>query len=333
VVWRESALAAGILAELILALDVPSILASNLLLSEALFTLLITLTMVVLLGTLGKEVINIRTVVMALGAGLALALAITVRPIGQVLILIAPLYAFYLSRLSGSRKIVLSVLFIAVPLLMIVSWSYRNYRQRGIWAFSTIKAVNMLYYRAAGVLAYETGKPFAEVQAGLLRTSGGLEGNPSEIEKRGMRVLREHPWVAGRDMLAGFLRNCFQFRGDIGQVLGYDGLERTLRPKLKPASPRSTWLSAVVLVEFTLLALTWVGVGLALWCAFYAQLVSPGLVLIPLSMALLLVAAAAGPEAYIRFRVPSMPMLAMVGAIGWTAVARNVRSRYWAESR
>ncbi len=44
-------------------------------------------------------------------------------------------------------------------------------------------------------------------------------------------------------------------------------------------------------------------------------------ILIPLCVAILLLAASAGPLSEDRYRVPAMPMLAMIAAFGWDARA------------
>ena len=108
---------------------------------------------------------------------------------------------------------------------------------------------------------------------------------------------------------------------DLGRTEGGFGSGRKLFATL--AYP---WLSFLIFVEFALLAYAWVGVGMALTRIAHARLGSVGLILIPLCGALLLLAVAtfpAMPQA--RYRVPAMPMLAMVAAFGWTGGARRWR--------
>jgi hypothetical protein len=86
------------------------------------------------------------------------------------------------------------------------------------------------------------------------------------------------------------------------------------------------WLSFLIFVEFALLACAWVGVGMALARMAQARLSSVVLILIPLCGALLLLAVAALPATPLnRFRVPAMPMLALVAAFGWTGGAGRWR--------
>jgi hypothetical protein len=62
----------------------------------------------------------------------------------------------------------------------------------------------------------------------------------------------------------------------------------------------------------------WTGVVLALVNIRDSRLANIGFLLIPLIFAGFLLAAASGPEAEERYRVPAMPMLALVAAFGWT---------------
>ncbi len=45
-----------------------------------------------------------------------------------------------------------------------------------------------------------------------------------------------------------------------------------------------------------------------------------------LAVAALLLLAAAGPEAYSRYRVPAMPMIAIAASYGWVALRRHAPS-------
>ena len=94
------------------------------------------------------------------------------------------------------------------------------------------------------------------------------------------------------------------------------------------------WLAFLTFVEIALLAFTWMGVGLALARTAHARLRPAALIVIPLCGALLLLATAAPVTDWSdwdRYRVPVMPMLALVAAFGWIGGAArqgdNVRER------
>jgi hypothetical protein len=147
----------------------------------------------------------------------------------------------------------------------------------------------------------------------------------------------DHPWAMIIVTLKGFLRNCFWVqRQAVGEFLfgaGFDPgrQQRAFGNGHKLVSTLSyRWLSFVLFVEFVILVLTWIGVGLALWSVRRTRPCLSGSIFILLFVSLLLLGVTAGPEASDRFRVPAMPALALVAAFGWTAAVRrcnrNVRN-------
>ena len=366
--WRLSGLLAGLLTETLLCFDVPSIVNSNSILSDTLFTALITSSIVLQLTVMCRGKLERRDVAFLLGAGLLLGIAALVRPIGQVLILEIPISFALFRGVSLQKRVSLMFAALCLPIIVVLGWSYRNYEQRGIWTFSTIGAVNLYAYRAAGVLAYETGRSFDAVQTELIRSvprirdskllhilkksfatdpryGDQLEGvwirtfdaDPSEMQRRGLKIVLDHPWAMIIVTLKGFLRNCFWVqRQAVGEFLfgaGFDPgrQQRAFGNGHKLVSTLSyRWLSFVLFVEFVILVLTWIGVGLALWSVRRTRPCLSGSIFILLFVSLLLLGVTAGPEASDRFRVPAMPALALVAAFGWAAAVRrcnrNVRN-------
>ena len=211
--------------------------------------------------------------------------------------------------------------------MVIAGWSYRNWERRGIWTVSTIGAIDTYYYRAGGVLAYESDQTFDKVRSELLRSTGNsIEAlSPAlteELGKRGRTILWSHRGAFCIVTLRGFLKSAFWVeRSGIRALCGYKAPqnEAELSISKKILSILSfPLLSFILLMELGLIAFMWVGVGLALWRFRDSHRRNNALTVIPLLAALLLLAAAAGPESYDRFRVPAMPMLAIVAASGWT---------------
>ena len=370
--WRQWGLIAGVLAGLLFGFDIPSIFWGNRVMSDTLFTSLITSGMLLQLVAIKKGTLEGWTAAAIVGAGLLLGTAALVRPIAQVLIIEAPIPVLLLHRVSLQKRLALILLTLCLPSMVIVAWSYRNYEQRGVWTFTSDGALELYLYTAGQALAYETARPLAEVQADMLRSlprignsnsldssgetfpdswsktfrvrpvytgaeeegwSNTFDADPVKMEQRAVRILLDHPWAVAVVTLEAFLKNCFWVgRHELGSFLfgpGFDlgrteggfGSGRKLFATL--AYP---WLSFLIFVEFALLAYAWVGVGMALTRIAHARLGSVGLILIPLCGALLLLAVAAFPAMpQARYRVPAMPMLAMVAAFGWTGGARRWR--------
>ena len=326
--WRWIGITGAFIVAAVIGLDVPSIVASNSLLTETIFTSLVTAAILLQLEAVLRGVIDVQAIASVFIAGLFIGLATLVRPIGEVLILVAPLPALFLSDLAPTKRIALALLTVSLPLVIIAGWSYRNWNRRGIWTFSTIAAINTYYYRAAGVLAYENGRSFVEVQSELLQsTDNSFEALSPEITEelssRGRAILRSHPGAFCFVTLRGFLKSALSVDWTGPRILlGYEPLRQVANLGIseKISSLLSyPLLSLVLLMVYCLLAFTWAGAGQALWwCLRNSQTRNNALTIIPLFAALLLLAAGAGPEGYDRFRVPVMPMLAIVAASGWT---------------
>ncbi len=340
-------LVAAVIAESIVAFDLSSIIINNIG-TEILFTSIITSAILLQLVLVSRTAVDVWFIAGIVGVGCLLGIAELVRPIGQVLCLIAPLPILF-TTISLPKKIVLSLLALSFPLAVIMGWSYRNYQQRGIWTFSSIGAVDLYYYRAAGVIAHATGQSVAQVQTALLRSAGRetkdpdlwsktFDEDPAEMKSRGIHIVLSHPLYFAFMTFKAFARSSVMpsNRPDVSSFLGHSANRTETNAFLTPnilSSLRSTfkssWLVTVrVLLSFQL-ALTifmWIGVGLAL-CRIRGRPRPIGwLILIPLCASLLLLTAAAGPEMYDRFRVPAVPMLALVAAFGWTASsARSAR--------
>ena len=346
--WKRWGLAAGVIAESIIAFDLSSIIANDIG-AEILFTSIITSAILLQLVIISRAAVDVWFIAGILGVGCLLGVAELVRPIGQVLCLIAPL-PIVLTAGALPKKIVLSFLALSIPLAVIVGWSYRNYQQRGIWTFSSIGAVNLYYYRAAGVLAHETGQSVEQVQVDLLRSAGReskasdlwsktFDEDPAEMKSRGIQIVLSHPLYFAFMTFKAFARSSVMpsNRPDVSSFLGHRADRTETNAFLTPnilSSLRSTFKSswlvtirALLSFQLTLTIFMWIGVGLALRRMRGQPRPIRSLILIPLFTSLLLLAAAAGPEMYDRFRVPVVPMLALVAAFGWTAAEPGTAAR------
>lgn len=339
--WKQWGLAAGIIAESIVALDLSSII-NNSIGTELLFTSLITSAILLLLVIIRRTAVDVWFAIGVLSVGCLFGIAELVRPIGQVLLIIVPLAIFSMPAVSLPNKLALSLLALSLPLAVIGGWSYRNHSQRRIWTFSSIGAVNLYYYRAAGVLARESGHSVEEVQGDLLRAAGReteapdlwsktSDEDPAELTSRGMRIVFSHPLNFALMTIRAFTRSSVMppNRPAVSTFLGHRLDQREANTFLTRdilSSLRSTlgspWLltiRALLSFQLALTIFTWIGVGLALWRMHGQPSSVAWLILVPLCASLLLLAAAAGPEMNDRFRVPAVPMLALVAAFGWAA--------------
>jgi hypothetical protein len=157
-----------------------------------------------------------------------------------------------------------------------------------------------------------------------------FDADPSEMERRGIQIVLDHPWAVIVVTFKGLLRNCFWVqRQALGEFLFGAGFDPG-RPQVGFSIGQKilstlfySWLSLLLLTEFVVVTFIWIGVSLALWSMRRAQLSFSDAIFILLFVPLLLLCATAGPEASDRFRVPAMPSLAIVAASGWTVIVRR----------
>jgi hypothetical protein len=105
----------------------------------------------------------------------------------------------------------------------------------------------------------------------------------------------------------------------VGQVEARSFVSRDILSSVR-LTLSSTWLvtvRALLFLQLILMIFLWVGVGLAIGRLRGAAPSNVWLVLTLLCAGLLLLVAPAGPEATERFRVPAIPMLALLAAFGW----------------
>jgi hypothetical protein len=343
--WSRWGLAAGLLTELIAGFDLGSIIASNSIMTENLFTSIVTLAILLQLLTICRGAFDVWAIAGVFGVGFLLAIAMLVRPVGEVLLVITLLGILPLNSISLERRIMLSLLVVSIPIATILGWSYRNYQQRGIWTFSTGGAVVLYYSRAVNVLAYESGRGANDVLADVVRQEGRATGapdlwsetfdqDPREMYKQGFRILLGHPSVAAFLACEGFLQICLlppnrigfsHFLGHrVGKAEASALVSRNIRSSIRLTFtyPSLMGIRILLFYQFILNIFTFIGVGLALWRVRRVPVPNVWLIVIPLVGALLMIAPAAGLGEHDRYREPAVPMLALVAAFGWTTRPR-----------
>ena len=312
-------------ATLILALDQVSLAFSLKILTETLFTFLLF----AMLATIATISDSSRAAGRAVLAGLLLALATMVRPISYYLILPMVL-ALPLSgrfRKRSLRRASDACLLLLLPFVLLVGgWQVRNYQRTGSVELSTIQGRNLLLYRGAGIVALRDGIGFEQAREQLERQ------HPDETTwtREGVRLIARHPLLfirtqatgAGKMLLGTGHPDLLEAagihlgpRGAIGDIL-----------RLTPTDYFEKWIvgSPVAFGAFVTLflyvLLVWAGV--LLW--FFKDVIVCRRVgwwdVCMWGTLLYIVLMSAGPEAYPRFRVPIMPILALYAAKGIRSV-------------
>jgi 4-amino-4-deoxy-L-arabinose transferase-like glycosyltransferase len=223
----------------------------------------------------------------------------------------------------GARRTARAVGLFVLPFVLVIGgWAARNWAWTGYFEYSFITGMNMLFYKGAGVIALRDGISLGEAQQKVGRTSYHdvpHEDRPElfvRYRKEAAELLAAHPWLYLRVVADGVHDTLLDHGGHhLFHVLALGPKERGAfaRPVVRFASRYLLVLYACIAVCLFGLAATRSGTlfdALTLGTLAYIVLVS------------------AGPEAYCRFRVPLMPILAVyaAGGLGW-AFRRPGRDR------
>ena len=217
---------AGLLAAVIMVVDPAAVQAGTVAMSDAPFTLLLTAALAAFVARDRATAFSAPT---GLACGALLAMATLTRPILYPgLPLVTALFAVGAVSLWGvrvARGWLAAAGFVAPLLLLVGGWQVRNYVRSGDAAMSHVGNANLLFYRAAAVLAELDGESVPAVQRRLgqdewLWRFGHVAREDSAFgaraycevhpetctlslpalsklyRQRGLAVLAAHPWLA-----------------------------------------------------------------------------------------------------------------------------------------
>lgn len=303
---------AALAAAALLALDAGFAQASDLVMTEALFTF-------VLVG-LVYALLERRFVL----AAIACTLLIALRPIAIFL----PIIAMFFVSAKKTKRVVAAVVFLVVAYSFPLAWTMRNDAVSGVATYSTIGGKNMLYWRAAGTRAMRAVGPFVSLpfvererdekflravfalQAQLTRdvdrvvpiehSAPALARRASYERKLGATIVRSDPVATTLSAWTGALHMLLDGPVDVVGFLG--GAPQSLAAVL---TSLHTWIELAGLLAAIVVAL---------------RTRNRALVLVVVIVAYFVILSA-GPEAYAyayRFRAPIAPLLAIATAIAFT---------------
>jgi 4-amino-4-deoxy-L-arabinose transferase-like glycosyltransferase len=338
--------AAALAAELIVALDIPSILLSATILTDSLFQGLVTVGIVLDLWIVWRGQNDRIAIAGILIAATLLGVAILVRPLGIVFPAFAMLPVFLLPRTGWRQSLSIGLLAFAIPSLMAFGWMTRNDRTTGVYTLSSVGPLNLYYFRAAGVVWYRGDKSFQSVQEDLGREIGwpreNFEEAPTSLESamihRAYGILRNDPLASIIMTLRclGWLA-IVPLRGSLNEFLGtnagassYFAASGNVTARIQELV-RSPLLTVLVVLQLLLMGLVWVGVVRSLFRFGRKSTTERVLLLTPFIFALILLGLSAGPEAMARYRMPVIPLLAILAAVGWFGKFESSKLRNQAE--
>ena len=299
--YRIAGARAGLLAGLVVALDPVSIIHANEVMTETLFTLVFLAAAF----ALWRSVTGAWR--WALASGALFALATLTRPVA---LFVFPVVLIVAAVTAKRRRMLTAAALAVVFALPVGLWIVRNDQAASYPGISLIEDVNLLYYRAAGAISLDTGKPIGRVRRHLQNEARRRMGPSPTVGEEGatyrrmaIREIKAHP--------VGFINETA--RGASRILFGPGGTTwEQLRTGSDDAGGSPGRLVELVLLG-ELVALL-VGAAAGVWALVKkgrSRLVGV-IVIVPLS----LVAISAGQEAYSRFRMPVAPFPAILLGVG-----------------
>jgi 4-amino-4-deoxy-L-arabinose transferase-like glycosyltransferase len=304
---------AGAFAALALAVDPISVILTDYVQPETLFTLLLVAAMLAWV-----RAIQDRSRIWAAYSGVLFGLGALVRPIGlYVLVAVAPVGLLFLRRSIRQRVLVVAVLllFFGIPVGL---WVGRNASTTGVPILSTIESTNLLLYRAAPAVARDDGIPVATARARLsaeLASKVGPHSNAARTSQAasilGIKTMLHHPKGAAITAVTGMARLLGgPGRAELLRLLGADrrGTTRSTPERLAIAAEAAIYgvIVGTALVGLITLARARQYFPLTLCIAFTAYFI----------------VFSAGLDAYSRLRVPMMPQLCLLSGAGLMSLLR-----------
>jgi hypothetical protein len=258
------------------------------------------------------------------------------------MLLFLPLFLLAVPFLTPATRIPrhFAVGFIAVVLAMIPAgcWILRNWYVADFASISSVTAVNMLKYKAAGVEAelhgttreIERDRLTKECEAELPATA--TQGDRYRLwQRRGAGILLSHPLATAKVHVQGMIVELIGPERDNTTRLLYGPAVLDATGNHSDASVQAAWQEhPIAILEMARkVILGWQGLLALCLLVGVGQLAltRKGLLALLLVVPLYVLVLSAGPEGSPRFRVLYLPVFSLFTALGATALLSTARSR------
>ncbi len=271
-------------------------------------------------------------------AGIFTGLTILCRPVATYFPVLAIGLVWFAQPDNWRKFTARAILFVVACALIVGPWVWRNMRQLGIPAISTISSSNLLFYNAVALKADLDGVGQAQALSAMqtqvsaeLAKRGGLENEAIQTQlynEWGWQIILAHPLRYAVIHLENDLNNLLP---DVTDFLELIGVTQGARGTLGVLNQRGLlaaidhyfgdriWLISLVLPWIALLGIIYLTGMLGMYAlARRKAWFGLALLLFPVLYFLLLPGAPSNP----RFRVPVMPYLCLLGGIGCVHLAR-----------
>jgi 4-amino-4-deoxy-L-arabinose transferase-like glycosyltransferase len=326
--------AAGLWAAGFQACSLVAILSSIQILSDGLFSLLITLAVLLLVQYFRED----KWRFLALAAAVTAA-ATYVRPVGFIFV---PVVVLVL--LLRQRQVAKVAVFVVIFAALVMPWYVRNFLVARYVGFSSVGDYNLLFYEAAGVLAKSQGlspqQARQELGIAYRERLDREKIDPTSTRairlqaRMGSGILLAHPVLFIRVHFATSLNSLLPAGTGLLEILGMTSGNRGTLSVLQSqgffAAVRYYFASNIIAVLFAIPELIYLIIrylGCVVWAFWQFQTrrfnCGPSGWLIALTVAAFLLVA--GPAAVARFRLPVEPLLNLIAGAGVAMVVGRGR--------
>lgn len=300
-------------AAFIIAVDPISVIYSNYLLTESLFTLLLVLSSYFLIYSLNEgKIFHVITL------GFLLGFSTLTRPTSLYFPIVLIFIFVYKYKLTAKLVVRLVILLIAF-LIPVGSWIGRNYTITETFLLSNIKDSALLYYNAAAVQAKISGKSYIEVRDEFQRQYPlDIINNPQEYKanvKLARAIILSHPFTSAYMTLKGIARTLFgPGVASCYQLLGFNKVTRVGNiAKL-----------LIIILSSTILVLEYFGL---LYGAFTLTKERNYFALIFILLPIIYFVIPPAIFGYSRYKVPVVPYISLASGLGFHRIWYTIKER------
>ena len=314
-----------VLAALFLAIDVPSIVFGNLLLTEMLFSVLLITGLYFVVVYFEKQ--TIRSLIIG---SVLIGLAILTRPIGIFLPLIIGLFMLLKYRNEILKGLVHFSLLLGVVLITVSPWLIRNKTTFDGYFLSVIAEHNLQNFQAATIYAEAAELPLNEARCSLRwdtyndYENGDVNENPLDyakfIRNDALNIIQEHKWLFVKNhvkqMVYFFVK---PVRSYIDVQLGLKKNKHqqiTNQPEIMTQLVQKTSKVTLLAVGFQLFVLGIIYLSSIFGLMFFKQQKMLFYALFFISFLVLFANFNIPDSTDARFRLPFMPLLSILAATG-----------------
>lgn len=196
----------GLLAGVLVSVDLMLAVLAMEAMSEILFNVFATLAVLLWLQVLSEPRKGLGSVAASIALGILVGLATLIRPASLYLPLVLAIAGILCSR-PGVRQLILrrAAVMFAVSVATILPWVVRNAIVFGVPRLTTADSINLVYFAGAGAYAVEFGIPLEETQQRIANEydlATLFESNNDWVGNRGVKLLDRQQRTAIPKILA-----------------------------------------------------------------------------------------------------------------------------------